>query len=105
MALHPKIEIKADGVAEVAMTDARAALTPFIREVSWGKRTGAFTERGKRVAVVVPPDAYEQAVVDRDVLQQLRERAEDPGPDAKPDDQLRARVLREELTRILGGYL
>jgi prevent-host-death family protein len=71
MAADPRIEIADDGVAEVSMTDARAALTPFIREVSWGGRAGAFTERGKRVAVVVPPDFYEQALRDRARLESL----------------------------------
>lgn len=71
MALHPKIRIADDGVAEVAMTNARAALTSLIREVSWGQRAGAFTERGTRVAVVVPPDFYEQALRDRARLESL----------------------------------
>ncbi len=71
MALHPKIHTADDGVAEVAMTDARAALTSLIREVSWGRRPGAFTERGKRVAVVVPTDFYEQALADRARLESL----------------------------------
>ncbi|GHH30021.1 type II toxin-antitoxin system Phd/YefM family antitoxin [Streptomyces rubradiris] len=72
MALHPKIEIKEDGVAEVGMTDARAALTSLIREVSWGQRPGAFTERGKRVAMLVPPEFYEQAVRERAALERVR---------------------------------
>ena len=71
MALPPKIRIEDDGVAEVAMTDARAALTSLIREVSWGQRPGAFTERGKRVAMVVPTDFYEQALRDRARLESL----------------------------------
>jgi prevent-host-death family protein len=71
MAADQRIQIAEDGVAEVAMTDARAALTPLIREVSWGGRPGAFTERGKRVAMVVPPDFYEQALADRARLEAL----------------------------------
>jgi antitoxin (DNA-binding transcriptional repressor) of toxin-antitoxin stability system len=105
MALHPKIRIADDGAAEVAMTDARAALTSLIREVSWGQRTGAFTERGKRVAMVVPPDFFEQASVDSALLAELRKRAEDPGPDAKPDQQMKARVLREALIGALRDIL
>jgi len=104
MAAEQGIRIADDGVAEVSMTYARANLTQLLRDVRYGKQSGAFTERGARSAYVVPPGFYEQAIVDRDVLRQLRERAEDPGPDAKPDDKLRARVLREELLRILGGY-
>lgn len=90
MALHPKIEIKKDGVAEVAMTDARAALTSLIREVSWGQRPGAFTERGKRVAMVVPPEFYERAVRDRAIIDELHRRTQEPGTgDAYDEEQSR----------------
>lgn len=77
MAVHPKIEIKEDGVAEVSMTYARAALTSLIREVSWGQRPGAFTERGKRVAMVVPPDFYDQAGTDRRFVQAIERMPEE----------------------------
>jgi len=77
MALHPKIEIKGDGVAEVGMTDARAALTSLIREVSWGQRPGAFTERGTRVAMVVPPEFYNRAQLLQRALDLVKTR--DPG--------------------------
>ena len=62
MPADQRIQIAEDGVAEVKMTDARAALTALIRDVRWGRKVGAFTERGKRVALVVPPEFYEQAV-------------------------------------------
>lgn len=55
------IQIAKDGVAEVSMTDARALLTSLIRDVRWGGRVGAFTERGERRAYVVTPDWYERA--------------------------------------------
>lgn len=71
MAASEGIEIAEDGVAEVSMTSARAQLTRFIREVRWGNRVGAFTERGTRVAVVVPPDFYDQAVKDRARLEKM----------------------------------
>lgn len=71
MAADQGIQIAEDGVAEVSMTKARALLTQFIREVRWGGRPGAFTERGSRVAIVVPPDFYEQALRDRKRLEQL----------------------------------
>jgi prevent-host-death family protein len=96
MALHPKIEIEKDGVAEVAMTDARAALTSLIREVSWGQRPGAFTERGKRVAMVVPTEFYDRAVRDRAIIDELHRRTE-PGDSAKPYDENRSRTIREAL--------
>lgn len=94
MALHPKIEIKDDGVADVAMTDARAALTSLIREVSWGQRPGAFTERGKRVAMVVPPEFYEQAVRDRAVIELLRKRAEEGAGSEHPELRISANAVQ-----------
>lgn len=97
MALHPKIEIKKDGVAEVGMTDARAALTSLIREVSWGQRPGAFTERSKRVAMVVPTEFFEQAARDRALVEELERRGREPADDAKPDAKNTARVIREAL--------
>ncbi|MFD5814367.1 hypothetical protein [Streptomyces sp. NPDC127038] len=96
MALHPKIEIKKDGVAEVGMTDARAALTSLIREVSWGQRPGAFTERGTRVAMLVPPEFYAQAVRDRAIIDELHRRTE-PVEGVKPDQVLISRTVREAL--------
>ncbi|WP_189396983.1 type II toxin-antitoxin system Phd/YefM family antitoxin [Streptomyces sp. FBKL.4005] len=97
MALHPKIEIKSDGVADVAMTDARAALTSLIREVSWGQRPGAFTERGKRVAMVVPPEFYEQALRDRAVIELLRKRSEEAASSEHPELQKSARTVHDWL--------
>lgn len=97
MALHPKIEIKKDGVAEVAMTDARAALTSLIREVSWGQRPGAFTERGKRVAMVVPTEFYDQAVRDRAIIDELHRRTETPGVGATSYDVTKSRTIREAI--------
>lgn len=94
MALHPKIEIQKDGVAEVAMTDARAALTSLIREVSWGQRPGAFTERGKRVAMVVPTEFYAQALRDRAVIELLKERAEEGANNDHADVRIAAATVR-----------
>ena len=71
MASDQHIQIAEDGVAEVAMTYARASLTELIRGVRWGKKPAAFTERGSRVAIVVPPDFYEQALADRARLESL----------------------------------
>lgn len=77
MASDQGIQIAEDGVAEVSMTKARASLTELIRGVRWGKKPGAFTERGSRVAMVVPPDFYEQALKDRALIELLRKRAEE----------------------------
>lgn len=65
MAADQGIQIAKDGVAEVSMTDARANLTQLIRDVRYGGRSAAFTERGRRSAYVVPPEQYEQAQADR----------------------------------------
>jgi prevent-host-death family protein len=61
MAADQGIQIADDGVAEVSMTYARANLTQLLREVRYGKRPGAFTERGERAAYVVPPEYYDRA--------------------------------------------
>jgi hypothetical protein len=53
------IQIAADGVAEVAMTGARALLTRLIRGVREDGRPAAFTDRGERRAYVVSPGFYE----------------------------------------------
>jgi len=71
MAADQGIQIADDGVAEVSMTYARANLTQLLREVRYGKRPGAFTERGERSAYVVPPEFYEQALADRARLESL----------------------------------
>ncbi|MEU3507626.1 hypothetical protein ABZ733_06820 [Streptomyces longwoodensis] len=65
MAADQGIRIADDGVAEVSMTDARANLTALIRDVRYGGRSAAFTERGSRSAYVVPPGFYEKALEDR----------------------------------------
>lgn len=100
MAAEQGIEISKDGVAEVAMTKARAALTSLIRAVRWGGRAGAFTERGERVAFVVSPEVYEQAIRDREVLEQLELAATAPrGLSIHNHAEVteRARVIREAL--------
>lgn len=71
MAADRGIRVVEDGVAEVSMTEARALLTQFVRDVRWGKRVGAFTERGVRVAMVVSPDFYDQALKDRARLEKM----------------------------------
>lgn len=101
MAADQGIRIADDGVAEVSMTDARANLTELLRDVRYGGRSGAFTERGKRSAYVVPPDFYERAHMDHAAVERLLESAKDPGPGAKPDEQQAARVLREALIRVV----
>jgi|tagenome__1003787_1003787.scaffolds.fasta_scaffold16589753_1 prevent-host-death family protein len=93
MPADQRIQIAEDGVAEVPMTHARAALTALIREVSWGKRPGAFTERGSRVAMVVPTEEYDEIAVLRELRQYLTEQEADD----KPPGTTNARVLREAL--------
>jgi PHD/YefM family antitoxin component YafN of YafNO toxin-antitoxin module len=93
MPADQRIQIADDGVAEVPMTHARAALTALIREVSWGKRPGAFTERGSRVAMVVPTEEYDDIAV----LRELRLYLEELEASDKPPAPTNARVLREAL--------
>lgn len=97
MAAEQGIQIAKDGVAEVSMTGARANLTQLLRDVRYGGRPAAFTERGARAAYVVPPDFYEQALRDRAIIDELHRRSEDPGSDAKPYDQAKSRTIREAL--------
>jgi len=97
MAADQGISTAEDGVAEVSMTSARANLTALIREVRYGKRTAAFTERGERSAYVVPPDFYEQAIRDRAIIDELHRRTETPGADAKSYDESKSRIIREAI--------
>ncbi|MFC7983853.1 type II toxin-antitoxin system prevent-host-death family antitoxin [Streptomyces sp. NPDC057336] len=93
MAAEQGISIADDGVAEVSMTHARANLTALIRDVRYGGRTAAFTERGARSAYVVPPEFYERAAKDRAFMAQIERAFEEAGSDEE-------RVaLGEELVR------
>ncbi|WP_328436967.1 type II toxin-antitoxin system Phd/YefM family antitoxin [Streptomyces sp. NBC_00444] len=97
MAADQGIQIKADGVAEVSMTDARAHLTQLIRDVRYGGRHSAFTERGQRSAYVVPPDFYEQALRDRAIIDELHRRTQDPGAGADSYDKVKSRTIRDAI--------
>lgn len=83
MATGKGIEIAEDGVATVGMTEARALLTPLIREVRYGDKIGAFTERGARQAYLVDPDFYETALKDRAFLERMREGIEKVTPEQR----------------------
>lgn len=97
MAADQGIRIADDGVAEVSMTSARANLTQLLRDVRYGKRPAAFTERGERSAYVVPPDFYEQAIRDRAIIDELHRRTETPGVGATSYDEMKSRTIREAL--------
>lgn len=97
MAAEQGIRITDDGVAEVSMTAARANLTALVRDVRYGGRTAAFTERGERSAYVVPPDFYERALRDRAIIDELHRRTEHPGADATSYDEVKSRTIREAL--------
>ncbi|MFF4900526.1 hypothetical protein [Streptomyces sp. NPDC001068] len=62
MAGEDKIKTASDGVAEVGLMDARAALTALVRDVRYGGKVGAFTERGVRQVMLVTPEFYDRAV-------------------------------------------
>lgn len=97
MAADQGIRTADDGVAEVSMTDARANLTQLLRDVRYGGRSAAFTERGERSAYVVPPDFYERAVRDRAIIDELHRRTEHPGSDATAYDEVKSRTIREAI--------
>lgn len=90
MAADQGIRIAEDGVAEVSMTDARANLTQLIRDVRYGGRSAAFTERSKRVAAVVPLEDY-------GTLRELRAYLEELRAGDTADAKHKARVLDEAL--------
>lgn len=96
MAAEQGIRIADDGVAEVSMTDARANLTQLLRDVRYGKRSGAFTERGERSAYVVPPEFYEQAIRDRAIIDELHRRTQTPEV-GDAYDQSKSRTIREAI--------
>lgn len=98
MATGKGIEIAEDGVATVGMTEARAQLTSLIREVRYGGKVGAFTERGQRQAYVVTPGFYRQAADDAATLEALRERVLELQAGDKPDEKSMARILGEALS-------
>ncbi|MFD6490333.1 type II toxin-antitoxin system Phd/YefM family antitoxin [Streptomyces sp. NPDC060188] len=101
MAADQGIQIADDGVAEVSMTSARANLTQLLRDVRYGKRSAAFTERGARSAYVVPPEFYEEAQRNREVLDRLRGFVGmPPGTSAADNPELleRSRVTHDLLT-------
>ncbi|NUV65711.1 hypothetical protein G6W57_01095 [Streptomyces sp. CAI-121] len=102
MATGKGIETADDGVATVGMTDARALLTSLIREVRYGGKVGAFTERGARQAYVVTPAFYEQAAGDAATLEALRERIQELEAGDKPDAKSHARILSEALAAAEG---
>lgn len=87
MAADQGIRIAEDGVAEVSMTDARANLTQLIRDVRYGGRSAAFTERGARSAYVVPTEFYGRALADRVAVEAFT-RMLDEMPNAERREQL-----------------
>jgi prevent-host-death family protein len=98
MAAEQGIQIAEDGTAEVSMTYARANLTQLIREVRYGRRLGAFTERGERSAYVVPPDEYERKTKASRTLEALWQMHADlVSGEPKPDALHTARILYEAL--------
>jgi hypothetical protein len=90
------IQTAEDGVVWAPMTDARALLTGLIREVRYGGKSGAFTERGVRQAYLVTPDFYEQAQRNAALLAELRQRSHSTDVE-DPARMAVARVLHEEL--------
>ncbi|MFE9127035.1 type II toxin-antitoxin system prevent-host-death family antitoxin [Streptomyces sp. NPDC007148] len=94
MAADQGIQIADDGTPEVAMTHARANLTQLLREVRYGKKPAAFTERGERSAYVVPPEFYEQAESDRRFRAAFHEVMEQLPPAERPQKLLELLVKK-----------
>jgi prevent-host-death family protein len=81
----------------MGVSDARANMTEVIAEVRLLGTPVVLTRRDKPQAVLVSVDFYEGALRDREVLEYLRRRAEDPGPKAKPDERMKADTVRGAL--------
>ncbi|MFC7220773.1 hypothetical protein ACFQLX_21815 [Streptomyces polyrhachis] len=62
MTADPRIRTAADGVQEVALTDARAVLSRLIEDAREGGRVSALTVRGRRRICLVTPEFYAEAL-------------------------------------------
>lgn len=104
------IQIAADGVAEVSMTEARALLTKLIRQVreSGPPAAGAFTERGERRAYVVTPGFFDHGTsvskLELDLLRSLRARMYELVNDDVIGPRLEALDPDVHLLLDTGGY-
>jgi prevent-host-death family protein len=94
MAADQGIHIADDGTSEVAMTYARAHLTQLIREVRYGKKSAAFTERGERSAYVVPVESFENAKVLQRVAEMLKDRDPDLYEELLADATVEAHIVK-----------
>ncbi|WP_393075138.1 type II toxin-antitoxin system Phd/YefM family antitoxin [Streptomyces sp. LN704] len=79
------------------IAEARNVLGEVIARARFAGEPTVLINRGKEAAVIVGYDFYEQALEDRAVIEQLRQRAEEPPAGAKADVQNKARVIREAL--------
>lgn len=82
-----------DGIREISLTLARAKLPSIIREVEATGRPVALLNHGQRYAVILPTDFYDfalQVMAARELLEELE-------AGTSPDQQMKARILRESL--------
>lgn len=89
------------GEVRMGVSEARANLTEVIAKVRLLGQQVVLTRREKPQAALVSPDFYQRALMDRAVVEQLMEKAQDPGPDAKPDEKLTARVIGDALANVV----
>jgi prevent-host-death family protein len=108
MAADQGIQIAADDVAEVSMTEARANLTRLIRKVREDGKPGAFTERGERRAYVVTPAFYEHGrsvtKLELELLRTLRDRMNELVNDPELAERLEQLDPNLRLLLDTGGF-
>lgn len=80
------------------IAEARNVLGEVISRARYADEPTILINRNKEAAVVVSHPFYEQALRDRELIEALETRAQVPASDAKPDEKLKARTLREALS-------
>ncbi|MFF0790402.1 type II toxin-antitoxin system prevent-host-death family antitoxin [Streptomyces spiralis] len=79
------------------IAEARNVLGEVISRARYADEPTVLINRGKEAAVIVSYGFYEQALRDRELLEALERRAEEPAEGAKSDVRGKARTLREAL--------
>src|SRR4051812_22438208 len=80
------------------IAEARNVLGEVISRARYADEPTILINRTKEAAVVVSHPFYEQALRDRELIEALERRAQAPAADAKPDEKLKSRTLREALS-------
>lgn len=85
-----------DGVEEISMTLARSKLTCLVRKAEAGTPV-ALLNHGRRDAVIVSPEKFEEIMENRRVMALLQRLSRVLEESTSPDAKTSARVLRESL--------